>query len=275
MSQKQRVTYNSHVQITKALLRAFSEKTDDGYKAWYLDYSDWQIKQEKIKVLGTQREYYSQEMEDFLKTEIEGKVGDVFKKIRDFCKQNIIDHISFDGVEIQNILHFFAYSMLRGKDVLKKTNDSSIFSQFIEGGFTAEHILRIPVPAINYFQEYCPTILKNQTETPFLIPFSCIYTAHQHCFPSKRPLWLLPISPKCSLMLYHLDDRKDHEGKCYIIDRSDVIDSLNAKAFHDEIVSGSNFLVGSKLELERLQDILQHDEHIRNLFNIQKVTNDK
>ena len=124
MSQKRRVTYNSHVQITKALLRAYSESTDDGDKAWYLDYSDWHIKQEKINVLGTKPEYYSQAMEDFLRTEIEGRVGNVFKKIRDFCKQSAIDCIHLSDSDIKNILHFFTYSMLRSRALLKSSNEN-------------------------------------------------------------------------------------------------------------------------------------------------------
>lgn len=41
---------NSHIQITKEILKRFAFKTDDGFKVHYLDMKDLEIKEEKIKL---------------------------------------------------------------------------------------------------------------------------------------------------------------------------------------------------------------------------------
>ncbi len=274
MEQHQLKAKNPHVQITRSLLRAFSERTEDGKQVWYLDFSDWQIKQAKINELGTKPFYYSQVMEDFLSKYVENKVGDLFAKLRGLSKSGNLNSFKLKDQDIKNIRIFFAYCLLRGDSIRASANKHSVFAQFIEGGYTTENMLCIPHPAVDYFSHYNPVIFLNQTTTQLLIPYCCIYTAPLYLFPSKHPRWILPISPKCAVVLVHKDDLDDHSSSYYKIDDLHILKSLNIHALHVENRSSNNFIVSSERELTDIQQAILHDEKLRRTLNIQIPSSD-
>lgn len=251
------ISRNSHIQVTQAILRAFAESTSDGRQVWYMSLQDCTIQREKTRILGTAPNYYSDNTEDFLKREIEGKVGEVFKLFRKFSrassKANVASSISKQlGANQEIIKRFFVYSLLRSKRILERIKNQSVYAQFIEGGITPDMVLSLPAPAFMYFADFRVSLCINKTQVEFLIPFSCVYTIK---LLNNHPIWVMPISPYCSILLEHKDD---FDPDMYTeINNEKIARFFNDSAFESENTLGKRFLAGNLVELQRISSALQ------------------
>jgi len=106
---------NNHVQIPKLLMEPFSRKTEEGLKVYYLDFDDYEIHEEKINCLGAMPNYYNHQTETFLDKEVENKVGDVFKSVREISTNTLPDCFIIKANEEENIKRFFAYCLIRSR----------------------------------------------------------------------------------------------------------------------------------------------------------------
>lgn len=226
---------NSHVQLTKSLLRNFSHKTDEGEKVYYLDLSDSKIKEEKIKKLGTVYGYYSEDVEKFLSEEVENKIGDVAKRFKDFSKQKR-EQLTITSQNQDSIKMFFKYSLIRSKYIIREVNKASYFAEFL-GGYTTNHIISFSDDRVldDFFENYEVDILLNNSNVEFVIPRNCFYSGMVTGKPTK---YILPINPRTAFVLIH-----KNELNCYIIDGKHyypqinddaVANSFNKRALFDE-----------------------------------------
>jgi len=268
MKDSEQSTKHSHIQITKSLLTQFSEKTPEGRKACFLDFTSWEVKSEKIKLLGTQVNYYSQNAEDFLSKEVEGKVGDLFEAIRKIVKTGELPDIKFSTIDILNLRRFFAYCLIRSKALLTQVKQNTVFAQFFEGGVTAERLLFIPRPAMDMLSNHVPYVFINKTKIQLLIPQCCIYTAN-HIFQDLTDIaWVLPISPYIAIIMANKIDNVILTTQFLVSNDEVIINMLNSMAFNDEYKTNRCFLVGNKSELEKFQTAVKSSKEVQEAFGM-------
>jgi hypothetical protein len=165
---------NSHIQITQGLLRGFSFKESDGEKVYYLNLENNNIGKEKIRILGSEKYYYSEQNEEFL-GKIENDFGQTVDKIKKFQKQKLMN-IVIDKNDFFNIKQFFEYSFIRSEKYLEQINKESISSQLL-GSFKHDDIIEISkntniAKLFNYFKT---NIIINNSNINFVIPRNVIY----------------------------------------------------------------------------------------------------
>ncbi len=244
---------NSHILITRGLLKGFSFKESDGEKVWYLDLKDNQIKKEKIKKLGTSQFYYDLNAEKTLSS-IENKFGNTIVKIRDFSNKKL-NNIEIYYEDFKNIKEFFVYSIFRSEKNIKRINDKSLTAvlQEISPNFIIDFI---KYRGSNVFKNFKPNLIINKSNAEFVIPRNVIYEARnsseKHCF------LVLPITKKVAITMLHKDDYSKYvmAGDLWYlsIDDEKSIYKLNEFALVNEKNENNQFIVGGEVELQRLKE---------------------
>lgn len=247
---------NSHIQITKGILKGFAFKTDDGFKVHYLDMKDLEIKEAKIKLLGSKKFYYNESNEKYLGG-IETKFGEVATKIKNFEK-NKIKHITLNKNDLQDIKNFFEYTFIRSEKVLQEVNKYSVVSKIIGD---INHNLLIDMTkenkkVLSYFNEFKINIIINKTTANFVVPRSVYYVLKKAS--NKREMYIMPLNKKVAIaMLYKEDFPKFIDnGNLYYLsinDESSIL-NLNEMAVKYEKNSNNQFVVGELDELIRLRE---------------------
>jgi hypothetical protein len=254
---------NSHIQITKALLRKFSHKTVETNefgtntvdKVYYLDLTDNKIKEEKINILGTEKGYYSDEVERFLCDDVESKLGEIIKIASEFQRGKSNLFILSPKHKI-NIVNFFRFCLIRNENLIKEVNRNSVFSQLV-GGYTKNYLLSninlVDVELL--FNGYFPNLLINTSNVELVIPRNCFYSAMVKGKPTR---YIMPINPKVALVLINETERfnlvKDGKLLYLQIDQDKILKCFNQRALFDEKIYNNSFVVANrKDELEDLQ----------------------
>ncbi len=238
-----------HIQIPRLLLRPFVDTIQDGKKVHYLDFQDFEIKEGKINDLGSEEKYYFEKMETFLAREIEGKVGEIFARLRKVSKRRSSEYqLTID--DAATIRQFFIYTMLRGRAILKETKRHSTFAQFLRDKDLVHLILSNPDSAFNLFEQYSVNILFNKTDIGFLIPSCCIYSLKTN-LPTY--FFIMPISPKCCILLASNDS---YLAISKYIDDATIIKYFNNRAYAGENTDNKDFIAGNVEELERIRSTI-------------------
>ncbi|MGB3366730.1 MAG: DUF4238 domain-containing protein, partial [Acidaminobacteraceae bacterium] len=112
-------------------MKNFAHKKD-GYKVYYLDVNDMSIKIEKIKTLGTELGYYSDEIEEYLSNNAEQIIGKISRDLKDFANQKK-NEMTITQKDELNIKKFLTYSIIRSKRVIDIANSTSKLADFIGG----------------------------------------------------------------------------------------------------------------------------------------------
>ncbi len=246
---------NSHVQIPKSILKNFAYKSKkDGLVVDYLDLVDNTIKTEKIRILDTKKDYYSEEFDKTMGKIFETPFGDISKKIRDFAmKKN--SNISFSEKETKAVLYFCNNIFLRGEYALNKANEFSYTS--IIQPISQEEL--IGSTRANLFRGNWLNIIVNKTKTGFIIPRNCIYVKKSET-PNKL-YYIFPLSPWVAMILMpeeeaiSMETEKGSREYFYIDDES-LVKILNNIALKIETGTNNKFIVGDKVELQRLKEQL-------------------
>ena len=251
---------NNHVQISKFLMKPFAHPTKDGEKVYYLDLTTKEIHEEKIKKLGTEAEYYYPKTEEYLNKEVESKVGDAFKVLKNVSKTMIPFQLT--ETDTRNIQRLFAYAFLRGDELKKATIRSSTYLQFFSQKDQTELIINTPQHVIEYFSNFFFDILINKSVVNFVLPHSCMYGLVSVDKQNHKDIhyWCMPISPKCCALLIP----KEHQNifmngniiRGLYIDNDDEIRQHNDIALESENTFSKKFIVGDKSELKRLSIML-------------------
>ena len=247
---------NSHIQITKGILKGFAFKTDDGFKVHYLDMKDLEIKKEKIKLLGSEKFYYNESNEKYL-AGIETKFGEVATKIKNFEK-NKIKHITLNKNDIQDIKNFFEYTFIRSEKVLQEINKYSITSKII-GNLNHNFLIDMTKEnkrILSYFNEFRINIMINKTSANFVVPRSVYYILKKA--NNKREMYIMPLNKKVAIAMIYKEDfpKFIDNGNLYYLsinDESSIL-NLNEMAVRFEKSSNNQFVVGEINELIRLRE---------------------
>ena len=173
---------NSHIQVSKLLLRNFSSKRkaltefgiDQSQCVCFLDLAQNTIVDKKITEIDAKYGYYDPPIEDFLGN-IETQIGETISKIRSFYKTKKCTYLS--EKELENVVDFFEYALIRRESTVDKIKNESVFS-FITNGFSHSYIIDMfrGDSTLRVFKEYKANFLINSTTTSLVLPKCMIYS---------------------------------------------------------------------------------------------------
>lgn len=254
---------NSHIQITQAILKGFAHRSEDGYKVFYLDLSDNNIKEEKINKLGTELNYYDADVEKFLNDEVENKIGELIKQMKDFEKGKYVKFIFTPEIHVI-IRRFFKYSFIRSTKIVKIANKKSELASVL-GLCTTNNIIKFVDDSIldPFYNSYDSDIIINSSKVEFVAPRNCFYSIHTE---GKFAKYVLPISPKIGFILI----RKSELNCVYIngqhhymnITDDEIARGFNKNALLSELEFNNDFIVANnKTELIELKKFIDETKN--------------
>ena len=267
---------NSHIQITKAILKNFSRHHEEHRekRIYYLDLKDGEIKTGNPKKVGVKKGYYSEKLENDLSKYVESDFITVVNKVREFArnkKQGMILQFS----DIDKIKQFFVYSILRSPYMLKEVNKKLLSCGIV---ISHENLIRtiqydneLRRYCIEYVNEYVVTICENKSNLNFVVPMNCFYykiprlivPMNDKIMMYKPSLILMPVTPKIAIMLIHKSRRdtaylKPKTFATFIMEKDEEVQSYNKMALEMEKKYSNMFVVAKeKQELEYLQKHLR------------------
>lgn len=244
---------NSHVQITKSILKNFETTNKELY---YLDFNSDEIKISNSKKLGTIKGYYCPFVEELLCKKIENKVGNIFKDISDFAENTKKEVLIKD---INKVKKYVEYSIVRGKKYFENVKGkidgkyNNILDKWLHNLIIATYIEN------SILDDYKTTLFINKTNVKFVTLSNTIYA-----FCENNIDWIvLPITPLvCIAFSKECDNvikkKKTNDGLLYECKHKDIIDSnliekMNRNALIMELLTSNNFITGDSAELKKLQ----------------------
>lgn len=256
---------DSHKHLPKLLLIPFSYKhpmlnkndeTGEEHKNMekvcdVFDCKSELIHREKIKDLGVEKGYYSDEIESFFNKYVE----DEFTKIRDKLK-SASNTIGFTGKDLVCVRMFFLFSVLRCpqyKTDLEKviTNKVNVLHRPMQ-----EVILGAMEPIYDRLNKQLnlnDRVLKaaaiDSPKREFVIPQNVFYLYSNQHFGNAI---VFPVHKKKAVLMVEREYENRIPDLLHLTSDEEV-DSFNRSAYLTERATDNLFIVGSKNELERFQ----------------------
>ena len=241
-------TYDSHVQISKFLLKPYRYKTESGYMVDYWDLQDNLIKQAKYKKLNAEPMYFNPVIEMFLDKEIESRFAEVVDKIRK-CVKADSKVFNFQKSEIEIIRNFFKFTYLRNKELFSAVKENSVLLSAVQG-FSHSYMLGTASSSIDhFFKGKRLYILCNNSKQSFVSPHNVLYYVFYRNINSF--LTVLTISPKLAICLSM--EETNEKGVVVPIANEEIIKAFNRAAYLTEKNHTEPYLVGNGFELEELR----------------------
>lgn len=223
----------SHQQIPQLLLKRFSHNVIVHYEGftnkekfvYYLDIRTFVLSEEKTRNFGAIINYYNDDTENYLSTDVEGPFSAVVNKV--FNRNFTAD--SLDESDITSIKRFVLYSMLRRDEVIKRIMTSSISK--VKKDLTIDDVIKSGIDSQSFFSNTIK-IVRNKTNREFIVPYNCVTTI----ILSDGLYYFIPISPETGIAIKKSDDKQSNDIKIEEIIISDtiMIDSINLAAFDAE-----------------------------------------
>ncbi|MBQ2747195.1 MAG: DUF4238 domain-containing protein [Firmicutes bacterium] len=165
---------NSHIRMPKCVLKQFA---DDNHVVYFWDLEKGWILDRSAKSINTEKDYYSEDAEHFLRDNIETPLGQILKFVRSIDPKN--PEFTMDN-EMKDVMRRFVHSLVaRSRAMLTKINQTSIFAQFLPKrdlhdwaavmGIEEAHNSRV-------FEDWEITFTENHTEVPFILPLCGTYS---------------------------------------------------------------------------------------------------
>lgn len=246
----------SHIQLPKQILKQFRDELDPEKKVWYLELTTGEIKSLSSQKLGSAHGYFSPTIEKFWDQTIESHLGDINKKVRDFCsgKTEVIN-ISSKEMEIARL--FIKSAAVRSNSAYKAMMESSLYAPLLTEQQRHDIMSVIGMESVGPFDQLLEglhmTILANRTNRRFVVPRNCYY-----CVSSNQiQIFIIPISPYSAIMLYppeYVGIKKDEYA---FIDDPEYVERMNVNALKYEYMFNGEFVAADrKNELVVLQKFL-------------------
>lgn len=244
----------SHIQITKFLLNNF--KALDG-KVNFLSLDDLKIYSEGARHVGTEDEYYSDQMEQYLNHEREQPFVKLIKRILNAFRQKPVN-FQFSSNDEIIVKRFVTSSMARSSLALNTFLKNSITAPFFSPQTNHDHIVyfgtQLNMGIADRIQNYKMLIMENKTKKQFVISRNCIYSVPSYGYQCI----ILPISPEYVIQLVpyeytaNMIDGEDVRFGIFI--DPNVISQMNLLALEYEYAFNKAFIAAArKDELEELQ----------------------
>ncbi len=246
----------SHIQMPKVLLKRFHNAEN---RFFYFDVVKRVVGNNgNARSINTELGYYSQEMEDYLRDNIETPFGTLLKHI----DENGIGEETFSICEIMPlVIKVFTYSLIaRGPDFNHRMNEEPDFWQDLPPQFQHDYIAKrgIELQAeSNVFSDYIATFMINRTNVPFVLSMDGIYSF----VLNGHTVVNLPISPYVAISLIH----ESYEGRVlnedgsinmFEIHEGKTIEFMNERAFSTQLKRKWGYVVcPERGELDRLKEL--------------------
>ena len=241
---------NSHIQMPKGVLKKFVNKDQ---QLFYYDISLSKVTKGHPRSLNAKENWFDKAMEDFLNKNIEGP----FKKVLDYIENHIDDNpfvISNNATrDIEN--YFYALQARNPKMCMDAIENTQLAKDFLSE--QTQHILMVLsafewLKSEKIFERYSVTYLKNDTDTPFILPIMGMYAMLGGYF-------IMPVTEKIAIVLIEnhlLAKLKDSEGRIAllkVVSETDV-NFYNKCAMEYQKALGYGYVVSSNRQLlERLK----------------------
>lgn len=245
---------NSHIQMPKVLLKRFHNEQNRFY---YFDVRKNVIGNNgTAKSINTELEYYSEQMEEYLRDTIETPFGNVLTYIE---RNNIDSDIFTIDSEAKNYIKDFMYALIaRGLMFNQQMDDEEDLLKRMPVQFQHDFVAKTGIKIAqenNLFSEYIITFMINKTKIPFVLSMDGIYsyTLNGHKVIN------LPISPYVTASLIHESYssrviNEDNSVAMFEINRDDMVQFMNERAFSSQLRLEWGYIVcPEKEELIRLE----------------------
>jgi len=247
-----------HIGIPKFIERGFAiNETADVF-----DIVRWKEYGINIDRLGTEGNYYEQDVEKGLANGIESEFDKLYKVLCGTTDFDLIIKSVKDNREL--ITRFFSYMFSRSKKTLEKINDESITSR-IFGSINHSEFLRIqshinvnPLKIIGDEYEFYPLI--NFSKIHFInnsVGFGFLVTKE------KRYSVVIPLNTRVAILISNSDAVKGKELLFIKPDSIKEADTINKCMCKLEMELGNGFIFAESSEI--LAPYIEYIESLRNL----------
>lgn len=229
-----------HIQLNQGWMNNFQNNVKDGKQTYCLSLPDLKITSEKIRTLGTLKDYYVPDIENFYNSNYERRFGQILHNIIKNVKTTTT-YFVLTNDDKEFIQRFIAINISRNPitNILSDLKSSLPF-KFV----TPPGILSLAVHQENYkyFDGYKIRFLYNNTNTGFILPSYCHYRIIED--DKSTPIAIIPINEKIAIVF---DNNACVEfSVTTITDESTIINKFNYSAFVVEAYTNCQYLISKK-----------------------------
>lgn len=242
----------SHIQLPKCVLKNFQ---DDKQWLYYYDFESNKIGRGRAKSFNTEKGYYSQEVENYLRDTIETPFGKVMSIVKEITKD---DRFSIPTSCFDSVREYIYALIGRGPEMQKIIGQNSVLFQFLPSQDRHDYAVMSGIENAKerkLFENWQVTFMVNDSNIPFVLPRQGIFDFE---FKSYECTCLsMPITPRISIILIpeeHISEFVDN-GVTKLLSLSDdeIAKSLNNRAFLTEKKHNKQSIISNKREeIERL-----------------------
>ena len=254
---------NSHVQIPKSVLKQFAYSNG---QVNYLDLNNCRIRSCSPKTLGTEFGYYSEAMEQWLSSEIEGPFSELSAQINHFAADGSHDLVLPVSVE-ETCKKYVTASMARSEVALKAFYDKSVTAAFADD--QENHDLLVYYSTVNkkgispLIGDHQMLTLVNHTNRQFVVPRNCFYDINHKGYSCI----IVPISPYCALELvphdYSANNVNGTTVRLGIVDKPEIVEAMNIRALQVEYTYNKSFVASAnREELDQLRLYIEDNKNM-------------
>ena len=258
---------HSHIQLPNLVLSCFRDDTDPEGKVWYLDLLSGEIRRKPAKRLGTEKGYYSSDIESFWNKTVEDPFGKLNQRMRSFSsgEQSALP-LSPQDTETakQYIKAAMVRSNLADKAMLENSFLAPRLSEQDRHDMLAILAMQLTSAFDQMFANTSVMAIVNRADRRMVVPRNCYYA--DLCWDALYAI--APISPQCALALLPKEIADTQNEGCFVINDSTQVERMNICALKYEYMFNADFVASSRREeLELLQQF-----RIKNLSALRELT---
>lgn len=251
---------HSHKHLPKCLLKAFSYKKEILYNGRQnkTDVCDvyrcqsQEIVTEKIKKIGTEKNYYSDDVERYFSTHIEKPFADVKDKIR-----HVSDYLELTYDDFQAIKMFFLFSVLRTPKYINQLENTLVVAKSAIKTPIQENVLlamdvayKLLDRKFNISNRDLKIAKIDLANREFVLPQNVFYFYSNDRIANAI---VFPVQRKWAIMLVE-HEQSDNIPDLLHVKTDKQVDLFNGYAYLTERNVDNLFLVGSREELGKFKD---------------------
>lgn len=253
-----------HIVIPKSILRRFTDKNN---KITCLYVKNFLIKKKNLDSIFTEKNYYYDEIDKFIKDNDESVIGILYKAI----SEGRIKDFEIEMKYIESMRYIFFIQHFRNntfsntleakvKKIDKKTihniSIASLINYLKNGKAESEFMQEIYDDMEKEFKNYTPgSIILNNTNRTFLLPASQFV----YCFLRKTEAYIYPIAPDIALIWRKNSNKKFEYG---MTSDDKLVEEINKLIIDSELSIKADYLVfGEEEEITRINQFKKNNKN--------------
>ncbi len=192
---------NSHIIVPKCVLKKFALDCNGFHK--------YEVQNDRIsrgypKTTFTEKDYYSDTMEELLCISIETPLNRLYEYIEGFKETDILKPIIMDAEIVEIVATYVKSLIARNPRLCDMVNEDNIWTSYMSQ--QARHDITVfyamqEKTMDNMFDKFDVSFMINETETPFVLPTRGLF---EFCINSIQCM-NAPLTPWCAIMLKEKD----------------------------------------------------------------------